>query len=75
MSRISYRKVCVDFRNHSPQAETLSAHSQISHFKNGRQEVIVKKYNFNKRPKITLKSSNIRPTNLWIHNALHLLLI
>ena len=73
MSRIwgqhlSYRKFCVDFKNHCLQAEILSAHSQINHFQNGRQEVTVTKYNGNKRPNITFKPSNI--TNPWMHNSL-----
>ena len=40
----------------------LLIYSQINHFQNGRQEVIITKYNLNKRPKITFKPSNI--TNL-----------
>ena len=64
----SYRKFCVDSRNHCLQAEILSAHSQITYFQNGRQEVIVTKYNPNKRPKIPFKPFNI--TNLWMHKSL-----
>ena len=57
MSRIwrhhhSYRKLCVDFRNHCLQAEILSAPSQIDYFQNGRQEVTATKYNLNKRLKL-----------------------
>ena len=78
MSRIweqhhSYRKFCVDFRNHCLQAELSSAHSQINHFQNGRQEVTVTKYNGNKRPKITIKPSNI--TNLQMHNSFSVLFL
>ena len=72
----SYRKFCVDFRNHCLQAEILSPHSQINQFQNGRQEVIVTKYNLNKhdeRPKIPFKPSNI--TNLWMHKSLLALLL
>ena len=66
MSRIwrqhySYRKFWVDFISHYLQAEIVSAHSQINHFQNGRQEVTVTKCNLNK-PKIPFKPSNI--TNL-----------
>ena len=64
----SYRKFCVDFRNHCLQAEILYAHSQINHFQNGRQEVTATKYNLNKQTKIIFKTSNI--TNLWMHNSL-----
>ena len=54
MSRIwrqhhSYRRFCVDLKNHSLQAEILSAHSQINHLQNGRQKVTVTKYNVNQR--------------------------
>ena len=69
----TYRKFWVDSRNHCFQAEILSAHSQITHFQNGRYEVIVTKYKLNKRPKIPFKSSNI--TNLWIHKSLLALLL
>ena len=77
MSRIgrqyhSYGNFCLDFRNHCLKAEILSAHSQITHFQNSRQEVTITKYNFNKRPKIPFKPSNI--TNLWMHKALLALL-
>ena len=48
MSRIcrhphSYRKFPVECENHYLQAEILSDHRQISHFQNGRHEVVVKK--------------------------------
>ena len=69
-SIILIENFCVDSRNHGLQAEILSAHSQI----NGRQEVIVTKYNLNKRPTIPFKPSNI--TNLWMHKSfLQLLLL
>ena len=55
------------------QAEYLPAHSQINHFQNGRQEVIVTKYNLNKRPNIPFKPSNI--TNLRMHKSLLALLL
>ena len=51
----------------------LIGNSQITHFQNGRQEVIVTKYNLNKRPKIPFKPSII--TNIWMHKSLLALLL
>ena len=69
----SYRRFCVDSRNHYLQAEILSAHTQINHFQNGRQEVIITKYNLDKRPKNPFKPSNI--TYLRMHKSLLVLLL
>ena len=71
----SYRKFCENFGNHCLQAEILSAHSQITHFQNGHQEVTIAKYNPNKRPKIPLQPSNITMDAQFIPGIIFALLL